>query len=177
MFNYIFGSKTTINEKTLERNNIKIINIKDIKINKTQIIALTATGKFYNATYKNEAVSIKIVDISKDESIINEFIYWQEFKTKECFLKFYGACISGSEAYLVFEFFAFTLENALKNKILKNDTTIKITKQILEIIKITQKQKKMIKDLRPGVLGITEGFKVKLLDFGIFFGIKIFIFL
>jgi len=169
MLNYFFGSKTLITEKTLERNNITIINIKDIKINKNQLIALTASGKFYNATYKNEAVSVKIVDISKDESIINEFIYWQEFKTKECFLKFYGACISGYEAYLVFEFFAFTLENALKNKIIKNDNLPKIAKQILNIIEITQKQKKMIKDLRPGVLGIAEGFKVKLLDFGNYF--------
>jgi len=168
MLNYFFGSKTLVTEKTLERNNITIISPKDIKINKNQLIALTASGKFYNATYKNEAVSVKIVDISKDESIINEFIYWQEFKTKECFLKFNGACISGSEAFLVFEFFAFTLENALKNKIIKSDNLPKITKQILNIVEITQRQKKMVKDLRPGVLGIAEGFRVKLLDFGKF---------
>jgi serine/threonine protein kinase len=166
MLNYFFGNKTLINEKTLERNNITIISLKDIRINKNQIIALTATGKFYGATYKNEAVSVKVVDISKDESIINEFIYWQEFKSKECFLKFYGACIYGTEAYLVFEFFAFTLENALKNKILKNDNLPKIAKQILNILVIIQRQKKMIKDLRPGILGISDGFKVKLLDFG-----------
>jgi serine/threonine protein kinase len=166
MLNYFFGSKTLVNEKTLERNNINIINFKDIKINKNQTIALTASGRFYNGTYKNEAVSVKIVDISKDESIINEFIYWQEFRSKECFLKFHGASISGSEAYLIFEFFAFTLENALKNKILKNDNLPKIAKQILNILEIIQKQKKMIKDLRPGVFGISEGFKVKLLDFG-----------
>lgn len=166
MLNYFFGSRTLINEKTLERNNIAVINFKDIKVNKNQIIALTASGKFYNGTFRNDAVSVKVVDISKDESIINEFIYWQEFKSKDCFLKFYGASISGTEAYLVFEFFAFTLENALKNKILKNDNLPKIAKQILNILEIIQKQKKMIKDLRPGVLGISEGFKIKLLDFG-----------
>ena len=176
MLNYIFGSKSLVNEKLLERNHIQIINYKDIKINKNQVTALTASGKFYNGTYKNEAVSIKIVDICKDESIINEFIYWQEFKNKDCFLKFYGVSLNGSEACLIFEFFGFTLETALRNKILKSDNLPKIAKQILNILEIMQKQHKMIKDLRPGVLGITENSRIKLLDFGNFILIFFFIY-
>ena len=38
----------------------------------------------------------------------------------------------------------------------------------IEILENLQKGKKMIKDFRPGVLGITEKLQVKLLDFGIF---------
>jgi len=166
MLNYLFGSKLFVNEKILEKNNIKIINIKDIKINKNQIIALTASGKFYNATYKNQAVSVKIIDISKDESIVNEFVYWKEYKSFDFIPKLNGVCLCGYEAYLVFDFFAFTLENALINKVLKQDIHAKIVKQILNILVIFQKQKKMIKDLRPGVFGLAEGIKVKLLDFG-----------
>jgi len=166
MMDYFFGSKSVITEKNLETNNIPIININEIKVNKQQIVAITATGRFYNATYNNEAVAVKIIDISKDETILNEFIYWQEFKGNNCFLKFIGASIYRSEAYLVFEFFAFTLETALKNKILKYDNLPKIARQVLNILHIMQKQRKMIRDFRPGMLGIAEGFKVKLLDFG-----------
>ena len=166
MIDYFFGSKSLITEKNLETNNIPIININDIKVNKQQIVAITASGRYYNGTYNNEAVAVKIIDISKDETILNEFIYWQEFKGDDSFLKFIGASIYRSEAYLVFEFFAFTLETALKNKILKRDKLPKIVKQILNILHLMQKEKKMIRDFRPGVLGIAEGFKVKLHDFG-----------
>ncbi len=163
---YFFGPKSLITEKNLQTNNIPLINFNDLKINKKQIVAITASGRFYSATYNNEAVTVKIIDISKDETILNEFIYWQEFKGNNSFLKFIGACIYRSEAYLVFEFFAFTLETALKNKIIKTDKLPKIAKQVLNILHIMQKQRKMIRDFRPGVLGIAEGFKVKLLDFG-----------
>ena len=74
--------------------------------------------------------------------------------------------ISGTEAYLVFEFFAFTLEQALNNLLIKDDNKIKVAKQIMNILKSLQKEKKMIKDFRPGVLGITDKMKIKLLDFG-----------
>ena len=74
--------------------------------------------------------------------------------------------IQGSEAYLVFEFFAYTLEQALMAKIIKEDNKIRIAKQIIKILETLQKQKKMTRDFRPGVLGITDKMKIKLLDFG-----------
>lgn len=77
--------------------------------------------------------------------------------------------ISGNEAFLVFEFFALTLEQALNSKILKEDNKIKFAKQIGRILENLQHGKKMIKDFRPGVLGITENLKVKLIDFGMSF--------
>ena len=103
------------------------------------------------------------MDISKEEMILNEFIYWQEYKNNDCFLKFIGAVISGSEAYLVFEFFAYTLEHALNAKKIKEDNKIKIAKQIIRILETLQRQKKMTRDFRPGVMGITDKMKIKLL--------------
>lgn len=97
---------------------------------------------------------------------MNEFIYWQEFKQFNNFLNFIGAAISGNEAFLMFEFFAFTLEQALNSKIIKDDVKIKIAFQVAKILETLQKQSKSTKDFRPGVIGITEKLKIKLLDFG-----------
>jgi hypothetical protein len=52
------------------------------------------------------------------------------------------------------------------SKILKDDNKIKLARQAVKILETLQRQKKMIKDFRPGVLGITEKLKIKLLDFG-----------
>lgn len=106
------------------------------------------------------------MDISKEETILNEFIYWQEYKNNDCFLHFYGAYISGIEAFLVFEFFPYTLDYALNSKIVNEDHKIRFAKQILKILEVLQKQNKITRDFRPGVLGITDKMKVKLLDFG-----------
>jgi hypothetical protein len=63
MFNFIFGNKSTINEKTLEQNKVKIIPRAEIRIEKNNCIAITGSGKFYKGIYKNEAVSIKVNSI------------------------------------------------------------------------------------------------------------------
>ena len=60
MFNFLFGSKTIITEKTLEQNKIRIIPKTEIKVEKNNCIAVTGSGKFYKAMYKNEAVSVKV---------------------------------------------------------------------------------------------------------------------
>jgi hypothetical protein len=60
MFNFIFGNKTTINEKTLEQNKIKIIPRNEIKVERNNCLAITGSGKFYKGIYKNEAVTIKV---------------------------------------------------------------------------------------------------------------------
>ena len=107
------------------------------------------------------------MEINKDDSILNEFIYWQEYKDIDAFLTFRGCMISGHDAYLVFEYFAFTLEQALNARGLKDENKIKISRQILNILVTLQKFKKMTKDFRPGVLGVTDKLKIKLIDFGI----------
>jgi len=110
-----------------------------------------------------------LVEINKEDSILNEFIYWQEYKDIDSFLNFKGAMISGSEAYLVFEYFGFTLENALGAVSIKEENKIKIARQILKILETLQKYKKMTRDFRPGVLGVTDKLKIKLIDFGNFY--------
>lgn len=108
------------------------------------------------------------MELNKDDSILNEFIYWQEYKDIDCFLNFRGAVISGHEALLVFEYFGFTLEQALNVRALKEENKIKISRQILNILVTLQKFKKMTKDFRPGVLGISDKLKIKLIDFGMY---------
>ena len=81
-------------------------------------------------------------------------------------MSFLGSAISGNEAFLMFEFFAFTLEQALNSKIIKEDVKIRIAFQVGKILETLQKSNKSTKDFRPGVLGITDKLKIKLLDFG-----------
>jgi hypothetical protein len=63
MFNFIFGSKSTINEKVLEQNKIKTILKQDLSIDKKNCVAVTGSGKFYQGTYKKEPVTIKVIYI------------------------------------------------------------------------------------------------------------------
>ena len=70
MLGYLFGNKTTINEKTLEQNRIKIIQKQDLKVENKVCIAVTGSGKFYKGLYKNEPVSVKV-----KTSILNVFLY------------------------------------------------------------------------------------------------------
>jgi hypothetical protein len=83
-------------------------------------------------------------------------------------LKFKGAYIQGSEAYLIFEFFAFTLEELLRKNILTHEKKVAFAKESLKILETLQGQKKMIKDFRPGVLGVCDNKRLKLIDFGIY---------
>jgi hypothetical protein len=66
MFNYLFGSKTTITEKILEQNNIKVINKSDIKFDRKTVLAVTGSGKFYHGTSKNEPVTVKVSNTLKN---------------------------------------------------------------------------------------------------------------
>ena len=77
-----FKSKPKITEKMLEQYNINIIKYADIKIDKTPI-ATTGSGIFYKGTYQNEAVSIKVVDITKDATVINEFLFWDLYRNNK----------------------------------------------------------------------------------------------
>jgi hypothetical protein len=63
MFGFIWGNKTNITEKTLEGYNVQIIPKPEVKIDKSQCIAITGSGKFYKGTFKNEAVSVKVISL------------------------------------------------------------------------------------------------------------------
>ena len=167
MFNFLgFKSKPKITEKMLEQYNINIIKYADIKIDKTPI-AITGSGIFYKGTYQNEPVSIKVVDITKEATVINEFLFWDLYKNNKNFLQFQGTCINGSEAYLVFDFFAFSLETALKQNLITEDNRTNLVKQCLYILSTLQTEGKKTTDIRPGIFGITDNVVVKFLDFGI----------
>ena len=89
------------------------------------------------------------------------------YKDDPSFLTFLGVYIIGQEAYLVFENFDFTLENALIMGIFKEQKDkIGIIAQISKILEKLQTQKKMHLDFRPGIFGLKSNFQVKLLDFG-----------
>ena len=166
MLNFLrFKPNPKINEKSIKDLNIPIINYSDIKIDKNPICT-TGSGIFYKANYKDEVYTIKIIDITKDEKVINEFILWEKFKEYENFLNLKGVCIKGDEAYLLFEFFAFSLETALKQNLITEDNRTDIVKQCMNIITILQSENKKTSDIRPGVFGINDKICIKLLDFG-----------
>ncbi len=166
MLNFLrFKPNPKINEKSIKDLNIPIINYSDIKIDKNPICT-TGSGIFYKANYKDEVYTIKIIDITKDEKVINEFILWEKIKEYENFLNLKGVCIKGDEAYLLFEFFAFSLETALKQNLITEDNRTDIVKQCMNIITILQSENKKTSDIRPGVFGINDKICIKLLDFG-----------
>ena len=167
MFKSIFNFKGSakISEKILEQYGITIINYNDIKMDKNPI-ADTGSGTFYKGTYKKVPCSIKVIDITKSDSVKKEFVLWNEYKSNENFLNLIGACIKGDDAYLVFEFFAFTIEFALKQNLITEDNRSDLVKQCLYIISVLQNDERKTSDIRPGVFGITDQVVVKLLDFG-----------
>ena len=167
MFKGLFSFKGSpkISEKIIEHYGINLISYNDLNIDKTPI-ATTGSGTFYKGTYKKVPCSIKVIDITKSDSIKKEFALWNEYKSNENFLNLIGACIKGDEAYLIFEFFAFTLEFALKQNLITEDNRSDLVKQCLYIISVLQNDEKKTSDIRPGVFGITDQVVVKLLDFG-----------
>ena len=168
MFSFLgLTSKPKLTEATLHKYNINIITFNDITIDKRTTLAVTGSGTFYKGTYHSEAVSVKVINITKDASIINEFLFWDLYKHNKHFLQLQGACIHNNEAYLVFDFFAFSLENAIKQDLITISNRDSLVKQLLYIIATLQTDGKKLTDVRPGVFGITDTVVVKLLDFGI----------
>ena len=167
MFKNLFNFKGTpkISEKILEQYGITIVNFNDIKLDKSPI-ANTGSGTFYKGTYKKVPCSVKVIDITKSDAVKKEFVLWNEYKDNENFLNLLGACIKGDDAYLVFEFFAFTIEFALKQNLITEDNRSDLVKQCLYIISVLQNDERKTSDIRPGVFGITDQVVVKLLDFG-----------
>lgn len=160
-------SKSKVQEETLISSKIDIIKKGDIEIDKYNEIAITGTGKFYPGKYKQEKVTIKVVDITQDEAIINEFLLWKYYNNNPLFLKMKGVCLSYGKAYIVLENFLYTLETAIESRILNHENKLKITKQCLEVISYLQKEHQYILDIRPGVFSINEKMEIKLIDFGL----------
>ena len=167
MFKNLFNFKGApkISEKILEQYGITIVNFNDIKLDKNPI-ASTGSGTFYKGTYKKVPCSVKVIDITKSDAVKKEFVLWNEYKDNENFLNLLGTCIKGDDAYLVFEFFAFTIEFALKQNLITEDNRSDLVKQCLYIISVLQNDERKTSDIRPGVFGITDQVVVKLLDFG-----------
>ena len=167
MFKNLFSFKGSpkITEKIIEQYGITLISYRDIKFDKDPI-AITGSGTFYKGTFRKVPCSIKVIDITKSDTVKKEFSLWNQYKSNENFLNLLGACIKGDDAYLVFEFFAFTIEFALKQNLITEDNRSDLVKQCLYIISVLQNDERKTSDIRPGVFGITDQVVVKLLDFG-----------
>ena len=86
MLNFLrFKPNPKISEKSIKDLNIPLINFSEIKIDKNPICT-TGSGIFYKANYNNEVYTVKKIDITIDEKVINEFILWDKFKEYDNFL-------------------------------------------------------------------------------------------
>ena len=168
-FNYLlhFVSPRKIEEKSLEENGIEILNTGEIEIYNDEKICVTPFGTFYKGEYKNEKAIIKVIDITQDEKILNEFILFKLYKEKDFVLKIKGVGLNSLEAYIVFQdYFQFTLEDLLMKKKLNFDQQLKITSQILNVLYFFQEKNEILLDFQPWNFGIDEKLNIKLLDFG-----------
>jgi hypothetical protein len=165
----LFSKKETLlNEKFLTDNNIKSIKSKDLQIDRSTELAVMPSGKFYKGIYKNNDCAVKIIEIRNEEEIINELFFWNSIYGNEKFiLDLYGVYLGQNHVHLVFEFFNYTLDKALLMNVLKEDSRIKITGQILYIFeKIKSSTHQNISGFRPGILCLKQNSVVKLIDFG-----------
>ena len=162
-----FLSKAKITEEMLTKNNIPLLELSKLTINLNYLITTSGFGKFYNGTYDNKKVTIKIVNILIDESILNEFILWKSYQNNPNFLNLKGVIIYYNDAYIIFsDYFQYSLSTAINKRILTYEKKINITKKILSILISLKKEKKLVMDLRPGTFSLDSNFNVKLIDFG-----------
>ena len=158
-------ARPKVKEETLLQSNITIIQRGDFEMDKYNEIAVTGAGKFYPGTYQGEKVTIKVVDVTIDDAIINEFLLWKLYSDNPMFLKMKGVSISYGKAYIILENFLYTLETAIESRILNQENKLKIAKQCLEIVSFLQKEKQYLLDIRPGIFSINEKMEIKLIDF------------
>ena len=168
---FIYGpDKANISKEILSNVHIPLVNDK-YSVNYEKIIAHTKTGKFYFGIYKNQKVLIKIIDITKDELILEEFIFWNKMKNNEFFLKLIAVDIYSNYAYIIFEY---EIEYSLKSllslekepKTLSIDNKIFIIKQLLSLLKYFNENKIIHGELRSGIIGLNKEFNIKLIDYG-----------
>ena len=162
-----FLSKAKVTEQMLSENSIPILELSKLTVNLNNLITTTGFGKFYLGTYENQKVSIKIINISIDESILNEFILWKSYQNDPNFLNLKGVILYYNDAYIIFtDYFQYVLSTAINKKMLTFEKKIHITKKLLSILITLKKEKKLIMDLRPGTFSLDSNYDVKLIDFG-----------
>ena len=165
--------KPKITEEILKEHSIPILdNDKLIDDLNDEPLAISGFGKFYKRIYDDKEVTLKVVDITLNENIINELILWKKYSNyPNNFLKLKGVILKYNLIYIIFEdCFKYTLESMLlsqKNELINENIKMDIAKQILEILNIIQRDNEINADLRPGTLAITSEKKVKLIDFGL----------
>ena len=93
MFSFFSSEPPKVTEKMLIDAKIPLIHKEEISIEK-KLICVTGSGKFYKGTYNNTPVSVKAVDIIKDDTITTEFIYWNAYKNNDKILKLYGVYLT-----------------------------------------------------------------------------------
>ena len=165
LVNFMTGRK--IEDKNLEDNGILVLKMEEITLNNKKKICTTAFGEFYYGEYNNQKVIIKVVDITKDDKILNEFLLYKLYQGKEFCLTIKGVGLNSLEAYIVFEeYFQNTLETYLKKKIINFDDKIKITNQLLNILSFFQEKNEFILNIQPDNFCVDNNLNVKLLDFG-----------
>ena len=156
-----------VDENMIIETETPIIKKQELIIEKKKIITKTGSGIFYKGTYKNNPVSIKAIDITKNDLLIRELIYWNAFKNNDKILNIYGVYLSKKIGYIVLEDFVFTMEDAIKsNKIDTIEVKIGLVKQIFEILLLFHNDNKRLLDFRPKIIGISKNGILKLLDFG-----------
>ena len=162
-------SKAKISEDMLTKNAIPKLDFYKLKFDKQNPLSIYSYGKFYKGKYDNKDITLKVVDITINQNIMNEFILWKNFQKNEHFLKLKGIILYYNEAYIIFEdFFQNTLQTLLEQNKLNYNEKIDIAKQILNILNSLNEEKKVNGDLRPGTLVINSDKKIKIIDLGLF---------
>ena len=169
---YIFGQdKTKVTKEILSNAQIPLvydkysINYKDI------IISQTKTGNFYFGNYNNEKVLIKLIDITKENLIIEELIFWNKNKNDEFYLKLIGVDIYSDYAYVIFKYdveysLKYLLSLEKEKEALSIDNKIFIIRQLLSLLKYFNENTIIHGGLRPGIIGLNKEYKMKLIDYG-----------
>ena len=169
-------SKAKISEEILKKNDIPILDFNKLEFNIQNEITKSGIGKFYLGKYDNKNISLKEVDITIDESIINEFILWKFFQKNSCFLKMKGIILNYNQAYIIFEDnFNETIQSLLEQNKLTYEEKIIITKEILNILNILNEEKKLNANINPETLVFNSEKKVKLIDLGVLVNLEKFL--
>ena len=173
-------SKAKITEEQLKQNSIPILDYYKLSYDSIgEPIIISSFGKFYKGSYDNKEIFLKVVDITLNENILNEFILWKKYQKTNNFLTLKGVILYYNFAYIIFnDCFKLSLKSLLLNqnkKPLNEMEKINIARQILDIINLIQNEKEINSDIRPETLIINTENEVKLIDFGLMLHIPDFI--
>ena len=170
LFSYL-RNDVKINKKILEDSGIPLVDENSqFEINEKIIISKCKTGNFYFGNYMSKKVLIKKIDISKDELILSEFIFWNEQKENSFYPNIIGVLIKYNYAYIIFKNeINITLEESLileKKEDLIIDNKIKIAKQLLNLLNYFEENKYHHNELRSSIIGLDSNNNIKILDYG-----------